>query len=129
MPKQVTTAGGAAVITIERTGAANASAPSQRPNGEVWMVEKGLKSGLVSSFNKFWQVRRRRAGWDGCVGGVIVTVVGRGVCRGHCSMQASPVVPPIAPRPALLHPLPSCTNLHHPQLHRRLPGGPGTAAR
>jgi hypothetical protein len=50
---QVTTAEGAAVITIDKAGTSKASAPSQQPNGVVWNVSKDYKSGMVSSWNKF----------------------------------------------------------------------------
>ncbi len=52
---QVTTEGGAAVITIERTANRTVAGLSQQPNGLVWNVtDKDLVSGLVSSWNKFW---------------------------------------------------------------------------
>lgn len=47
--EQVTTAGGAAVITMEK-GAA--SGPVQRDNGTVWNVTKDYKSSFFSSWNK-----------------------------------------------------------------------------
>ena len=50
---QATTASGAAVLTMERAGAQNASAPSQQPDGVVWNVTQAFKSGFVSSWNKF----------------------------------------------------------------------------
>ena len=51
---QVTTQGGSAVITMAETGPANKTAFSQQPDGRVWNVSKGYKSGFVDSWNKFW---------------------------------------------------------------------------
>lgn len=53
VPAQATTANGSAVITIEHVaGGANATAPSQQPDGSVWNVSKAYKSGFVTSWNK-----------------------------------------------------------------------------
>lgn len=60
--EQVTTAGGAAVITMEK-GAA--SGPVQRDNGTVWNVTKDYKSSFFSSWNK--SCGRHSGSW--CVGG------------------------------------------------------------
>ncbi|KAL4425109.1 hypothetical protein ABPG77_008214 [Micractinium sp. CCAP 211/92] len=50
VPEQVTTSGGAAVITMEQGQDWGAV---QRDNGTVWNVTKDYKSGFFSSWNKF----------------------------------------------------------------------------
>ena len=50
----MTTQGGSVVITIDKSGPTNTSALSQQPDGRVWNVSLGYKSGFVNSWNKFW---------------------------------------------------------------------------
>ena len=56
---QVTTTGGAAVITMERS---QATGLVQHANGTVWNVTKEYKSGFFSSWNK---VGGGGGGWGG----------------------------------------------------------------
>lgn len=116
-PEQVSVEGGAAVITMEQLPTSKpAKAPTQQPDGEVWEVPKRFQSGMLQSWNKFWRVLMLLGGEDfGMWGSVSVRASSLWLGSLHTSPAALPLPAPLAPSPL--------------QLHGRLRGGRGAAAR